>query len=261
MAEDVDFRDAGKMRIGRPRAGPEDRRHRSAAAAPAAGGPRPRCSSTSTRAPSTTPPTPASAPWSTIVNRFRFNGTVEILRRVDQDRSASRATRGSWCEGIPLDVFPPAASTSDQKVAMVYVTSKIAGGFEARYRMALEEGIELGAKVHQRAITAGPSRWARSRTRSRTTTSWSSASARPCWRRCPRGPSSSRSRAAPPTGWPSSRTARSASSPSGSCSSRGIDLVLEGKFYGSSGSRRAHFKIYSTLTGKLLGEPKFETSL
>ncbi len=43
--------------------------------------------------------------------------------------------------------------------------------------------------------------------------------------------------------------------------SRGIDIVLEGKFYGDSGSRRAHFKIYSTMTGKLLGEPKFETSL
>jgi len=42
---------------------------------------------------------------------------------------------------------------------------------------------------------------------------------------------------------------------------RGIDVVLEGKFYGDAGSRRAHFKIYSTLTGKLLGEPKFETSL
>ena len=31
--------------------------------------------------------------------------------------------------------------------------------------------------------------------------------------------------------------------------------------HGGSGSRRAHFKIYSTMTGKLLGEPKFETSL
>lgn len=43
--------------------------------------------------------------------------------------------------------------------------------------------------------------------------------------------------------------------------SRGVELVLEGKFYGRRGKRRAHFKFYSTLTGKLFGELKFETSL
>lgn len=42
---------------------------------------------------------------------------------------------------------------------------------------------------------------------------------------------------------------------------KGVELVLEGKFYGSSGRRRAHFKFYSTLTGKVFGELKFETKL
>jgi hypothetical protein len=42
---------------------------------------------------------------------------------------------------------------------------------------------------------------------------------------------------------------------------RGIEAVLEGKLYGSVGHRRAHFKLYSTMTGKVLGELKFETSL
>ena len=43
--------------------------------------------------------------------------------------------------------------------------------------------------------------------------------------------------------------------------SQGVELVLDGKFYGAAGSRRAHFKLYSTLTGKVYAELKFETRL
>lgn len=42
---------------------------------------------------------------------------------------------------------------------------------------------------------------------------------------------------------------------------RGIEFVLEGKFYGTSGNRRADFKLYSTKTGKVFDQIKFDTRL
>ncbi len=42
---------------------------------------------------------------------------------------------------------------------------------------------------------------------------------------------------------------------------RGVELVLEGKLYGTVGHRRADLKIYSTMTGRLWGRILFETSL
>lgn len=42
---------------------------------------------------------------------------------------------------------------------------------------------------------------------------------------------------------------------------RGIEIVLEGKLYGTVGSRRADLNIYSAQTGKVLGRLLFETRL
>ena len=42
---------------------------------------------------------------------------------------------------------------------------------------------------------------------------------------------------------------------------RGVDFLLEGRFIGDPGARRADFKIISTVTGKLWGKLKFETRI
>ncbi|MCI0704832.1 MAG: hypothetical protein L0241_27555 [Planctomycetia bacterium] len=41
----------------------------------------------------------------------------------------------------------------------------------------------------------------------------------------------------------------------------GVDFVVEGKFIGSPGQRRADFKVISTMTGESWGTLKFETAI
>jgi type 1 glutamine amidotransferase len=41
----------------------------------------------------------------------------------------------------------------------------------------------------------------------------------------------------------------------------GVDFLIEGKFIGSPGSRRADFTVISTVTGEVWGRLKFETRI
>jgi hypothetical protein len=41
----------------------------------------------------------------------------------------------------------------------------------------------------------------------------------------------------------------------------GVDFIVEGKFIGSPGKRRADFKVISTMTGESWGTLKFETRI
>ena len=146
------------------------------------------------------------------------------------------------------------------KVAVVHVWRKVAGGFEARYRMAADDGIELGARVsndkHRWTVAVGTiedqvedNEKLVKRFRSSLLEKMSEGTR---FQQIEDGS----------TDWLASRSnRRSRFRAYLRLFKRGIDLVLEGKFYGSAGSRRAHFKIYSTLTGKVLGEPRFETRL
>jgi len=193
------------------------------------------------------------------VSRFRFSGTVDS---VEESKKTVRVKgyAGHLKEGVPLDVFSTSGIDEPTKVAVVYVTKKIAGGFEARYRMDPEDGIELGAKVtnakHRWTVAVGKvedevedNENLVKRFRSALLEKMSEGTT---FQEIEGGS----------TDWLAKLSNRRTRFRAfRQLFARGIDLVLEGKLYGSSGSRRAHFKIYSTLTGKLLGEPRFETSL
>jgi TolB-like protein len=194
-----------------------------------------------------------------IVSRFRFTGTVDSS---DEETKTIRVKgyAGHLRPGTPLDLFSTSGIDEPVKVTTAYMTRKIAGGFEARYRMAAADGIELGAKVtnstHRWSVAVGKiedeaednDKLVR-RFRSALLEKMSEGTR---FQQVEGGS----------TDWLAKLSNRRTRFKAfRRLFNRGIDLVLEGKFYGSAGARRAHFKIYSTLTGKLLGEPRFETSL
>jgi hypothetical protein len=194
-----------------------------------------------------------------IVNRYSFSGTVESSDDMKKSITVKGYT-GRLRKGIPLDVFSTSGIEGPKKVATVYVWKLKPGGFEARYRMTMEEGIELGAKVsnrqHRWTVAVGKiedevedNEALVKRFRSALLEKMSEGTK---FQQIEGGS----------TDWLAKLSNRRRRFMTfRTLFKRGIDMVMEGKFYGSSGSRRAHFKIYSTLTGKLLGEPKFETRL
>ena len=257
MAEDVDFRDAGKMRIA-VRVLAKKIAGQVSGTGSGSGGKSEMFLNVNPRAFYDTSDAGIRA-MSRIVNRFNFTGTVE-----SSDEEAKKITvkgyAGHLREGVPLDVLSTSGIGEPTKLAVVYVTKKIAGGFEARYRMSAEEGIELGARVsnasHRWTVAVGKiedevedNDKLVQRFRSALLEKMSEGTK---FQEIEGGS----------TDWLAKLSNRRTRFMAfRKLFARGIDLVLEGKFYGSSGARRAHFKIYSTLTGKILGEPKFETSL
>ena len=141
---------------------------------------------------------------------------------------------GRLRKGIPLDVFSTSGIDGPKKAATVYVWKIKQGGFEARYRMAMDEGIELGAKVgnakHRWTVAVGKvvdevedhTKLVK-RFRSALLEKMSEGTK---FQQIEGGS----------TDWLARLSnRRQRFMPSASCSSRGIDVVLEGKFYGSSG--------------------------
>lgn len=193
------------------------------------------------------------------VGRLSFTGTVES---VDEESKTIRVKGavGHLPEGLPLDVASTTGIDEPTHVTTVYLTRKVAGGLEARYRTAPEDGIELGARVsstdHKWTVAVGKvedevedNDKLVERFRSALLEKMSEGSK---FQQVEGGS----------TDWLAKLSnRRTRFSAFKELWNRGIDLVLEGKFYGSVGSRRAHFKAYSTMTGKVLGELKFETRL
>jgi TolB-like protein len=194
-----------------------------------------------------------------IVNRYSFTGTVESTDDSTKSITVKGYTR-RLRKGIPLDVFSTSGIDGPKKAATVYVWKLKRGGFEARYRMAIDEGIELGAKV-----TNGKHRWTVAvgkvvdevEDHTKLVKSFRSA----LLEKMSEGTKFQQIEGGSTDWLARLSNRRQRFMTFRKLFKRGIDVVLEGKFYGSSGRRRAHFKIYSTLTGKLLGEPKFETRL
>jgi TolB-like protein len=193
------------------------------------------------------------------VSPFRFSGTVDS---VDEESKTVRVRGSTFAmkEGLPFDIYSTSGIDEPVKVTTVYLTKKIAGGFEARYRMDPENGIELGAKVtnfnHKWTVAVGKvedevedNDKLVKRFRSALLEKLSEGEK---FQEIEGGSTDILAKL-------SNRRTRFFTFKE--LWNRGVDLVLEGKFYGSSGSRRAHFKIYSTMTGKVWAEPKFETSL
>jgi TolB-like protein len=195
-----------------------------------------------------------------VVSPFRYSGTVE-----SSDETAKTITvkgyAGSLKEGVPLDVYDTSGIGEATKVVTAYFVKKVPGGFEARYRGEPEGGgISLGAKItnhkHRWTVAVGKiedevedNDKLVKRFRSALLEKISEGTK---FQEIEGGSTDVLAKL-------SSRKTRFMTFKA--LHARGVDMVLEGKFYGSSGSRRAHFKIYSTLSGKLWGEPKFETSL
>ena len=195
----------------------------------------------------------------TVLNRFTFTGSVE-----ESDEGTKtvkvKGYAGRLTKGVPVDLYSVSGIDEPVKLTTAYMTRKVAGGFEARYRMEAEDGIELGAKVtnagHRWTVAVGKivdevedNDKLVKRFRDALLEKMSEGDK---FQQIEGGSTDVLAGL-------SSRKRRFMTFKA--LFARGIDLVLEGKFYGSSGSRRAHFKIYSTLTGKVWGEPKFETSL
>ena len=195
----------------------------------------------------------------TAISPFRFTGTVDS---VDEESKTLRVKgyAGGLKEGVPLDVYSTSGVDEPTKVTTVNIVRKIAGGFEAKYRVAPDEGIELGAKVtnhkHRWTVAVGKvvdevedNDKLVKRFRSALLEKISEGQK---FQEIEGGSTDVLAKL-------SSRKTRFFTFKE--LYNRGVDLVLEGKFYGGSGSRRAHFTIYSTMTGKVWAEPKFETSL
>jgi TolB-like protein len=195
-----------------------------------------------------------------VTNTLQFSGTVESVDE-EQQTVEVKGYAGNLKEGVPLDVYSTSGIGDATKLTTVFVTKKRAGGFTARWRAQPEEGsVELGSKVtnrrHKWTVAVGKvedevedNDKLVKRFRSALLEKMSEGDK---FQEIEGGSTDTLAKL-------SNRRTRFMTFKA--LFKRGIDLVLEGKFYGSSGSRRAHFKIYSTLTGKVWGEPKFETSL
>jgi TolB-like protein len=257
MAEDVDFRNARKMRIA-VRVGAKKIAGAITGTGSGGGGSADLFLNVNPRAFYDTSDA-CIASMARTVRRFNFTGKVDSS---DEEKKSIRVKgyAGHLRKGVPLDVFSTSGIDEPTKVAVVYVWRKVAGGFEARYRMATDDGIELGARVtntkHRWTVAVGKiddqvedNEKLVKRFRAALLQKMSEGTR---FQQIEGGS----------TDWLAKLSNRRTRFMAfRRLFKRGIDLVLEGKFYGSAGSRRAHFKIYSTLTGKVLGEPKFETRL
>lgn len=194
-----------------------------------------------------------------ILSRYHFSGSVDETD--EETKTVKVKGRGpSLPKGVPIDLYSDSGIDGPKKLATAYVVRKISGGYEARYRMGPEDGIDLGAKAtnhkHRWIVAVGKivdeaedNQKLVKRFRSALLEKMSEGEQ---FQQIEGGS----------TDWLAGKSSRRKRFFAyKALFKRGIEVVLEGKFYGSSGSRRAHFKIYSTLTGKLLGEPRFETSL
>jgi TolB-like protein len=194
-----------------------------------------------------------------ILRRYSFSGTIDST---DEETKTVRVKgyAGSLALGVPLDIYSTSGIDEPQKVATVYLIRKIAGGFEAQYRGDLQEGIELGAKIttsrHRWTVAVGKvedevedNELLVKRFRHALLEKISEGK---LLQEMEGGGVDYLARLSDRRTRPTAFQALHA---------RGVDMVLEGRFYGGVGSRRAHFKIFSTFTGKVIAEPKFETRL
>jgi TolB-like protein len=193
------------------------------------------------------------------VNRYSFRGSVD---EVDEETKTVKVKgRGRRLpKGVPLDIYSDSGIGEPQKLATVYVIRPIAGGYETRYRMGPEDGIELGARVtslRHRWVVAVGKVVDEAEDNDKLVRRFRSA----LLEKMSEGERFQQIEGGMTDLLASLSDRRRRFRTFKALFKRGVELVLEGKFYGSSGSRRAHFKIYSTLTGKILGELKFETSL
>jgi TolB-like protein len=195
-----------------------------------------------------------------VVNRFNFTGRVES---VDDSAKSLRVKgfTGRLPNGVPFDIFTGSDDLDGpQKRTVAYLTKKLSTGFEAKFRFLPSDGIDLDAKIsnvkHRYVVAVGKIE-DEVEDNEALVKRFRSA----LLQKCSEGTRFQQVEGNV-TDWLAKLSDRRTRFKAfRGLFKRGVEIVIEGKFYGSVGSRRAHFKIYSTLTGKLWGEPKFETSL
>jgi len=194
-----------------------------------------------------------------VVSRYRFRGSVEEAD-ADTKTLKLKGRPRNLPKGVPIDIVSDSGIDGPKRLTVAYITRRIAGGYEARYRVEPDDGVDLGAMArnaqHRWVVAVGKikdeAEGNKGLVRRFREALLEKMSEGDLFRRAEGG---STDLLADLSGRRRRFRAFRA------LFQRGVELVLEGKLYGSSGSRRAHFKIYSTLTGKVLGELKFETSL
>jgi hypothetical protein len=194
-----------------------------------------------------------------LVAQLQFTGTV-ASSDYETKTVTARGPAAHLKEGVPLDVYPAAQVGEPAKSATVYVTRITRTGIEARWRGELAEGIGLAATLtnrdHRWVVAVGKiedevenhDELVR-RFRDTLLEKMSEGNAF----------LAAEGASVDVLARLSNRATRVAAF--NELFRRGVELVVEGKLYGSAGARRAHFKIYSTLSGRVIGEPTFETSL
>ncbi|MCA9666241.1 MAG: hypothetical protein KC503_11660 [Myxococcales bacterium] len=196
------------------------------------------------------------------LSRYQVSGTVDS---VDSGRRTVkvRGYGGRLRPGIPFNIMSSPDSLDGPKtVATAYFTRRVSGGFEVKVRGSMpEDGIALGAAVTNRKY-----KWAIAVGRIVDEAGSNEKLARRFRKVLLDKMSEGNTSFQQIEGNRVNRLARMSSRRRRffayrSLWKRGVEMVLEGKFYGSPGSRRAHFKVYSTLTGRVIDELKFETRL
>ncbi len=196
--------------------------------------------------------------WS--LNRFNFSGKVAASDESTKTLKVTGYGLRRLRPGVPLDVFDTTSIDGKKKVVTAYVTKLQGGKAVAKYRMGPMDGIPLDGVVSNRnhawvvavgAIVdeAEDNKPLVKKFREALLTKMSEGS---LFQQVEGSVTDYLAKL-------SNRRRRFFAYRK--LFKKGVELVLEGKFYGSSGHRRAHFKFYSTLTGKVFGELKFETRL
>jgi TolB-like protein len=194
------------------------------------------------------------------LKRFSFAGTVA---EVDDDKKKVKV-KGYGLrrlkKGVPLDIFSTDGIDGKQKAVTIYVTKVRSNVAEGIYRMEPDDGVPMSGKVsnkkHQWVVAVG-----KIVDEAADNEKLVKKFRQTLLQKMSEGTDFQQIEGRYTDHLAKLSNRRKRFFAYRKLFKRGVELVLEGKFYGSSGRRRAHFKFYSTLTGKLFGELKFETSL
>ena len=194
------------------------------------------------------------------LNRYNFSGKLESSDESTKTIKISGYGVRRLKAGVPLDVFDTTGIDGKKKVVTAYVTKIQGGKAVAKYRMGPSDGIPLDGAVsnrkHQWVVAVGKI----------VDEAEDNKALVKRFRQALLQKMSQGNLFQQVEGSVTDYLAKLSNRKRRFFTYRklfrkGVELVLEGKFYGSSGRRRAHFTFYSTLTGKAFGELKFETRL
>lgn len=194
------------------------------------------------------------------LGRYRFTGRVAAVDDPPKTIQVSGYGAGRLRPGMPLDVYDDEGVDGPRKVLTAYVTGARGGKLTARYRHQPDDGIPLTARVtnvkHSFVVAVG-----RVVDQAEGNAKLVAKLRETLLEKMSDGTGFQQIDSSV-TRWLARQVSRKRRFFAyRKLFSRGVEFVLDGKLYGSAGRRRAHFKLYSTLTGKVVSQLKFETKL